>query len=220
GSRAAISMYGWSRAPWARRQYLSRASAGSTSARPIPKAARSSTACGFSRRRRVIIAPRSTATLAKANAHRRGKSSSRRVDKVSNRDCRLRGLVDDLAHAGRWWRLHDRLGGGLALAGLLLRRCLRRCSGLRHDELNAYGAARHECYFQFRRENKPAALNDVRPASAKSDVAAKGFIDRAGAVQAWSAKFQALSAKGWIISALPGANSLVAVPSRTRPMMP
>ena len=38
--------------------------------------------------------------------------------------------------------------------------------------------------------------------------------------QAWSAKFQALSAKGRIISALPGANSLVAVPSRTRPMMP
>ena len=69
-------------------------------------------------------------------------------------------------------------------------------------------------------ENKPAALNDVRPASAKSDVAAKGFIDRTGAVQAWSAKFQALSAKGRIISALPGANSLVAVPSRTRPMMP
>jgi len=138
----------------------------------------------------------------------------------SKSDCRLRDLVDDLAHAGRRRRLHDRLRGGVALAGLLLRRCFRRCSGFRHDELNAYGAARHERHFQFRRQNKPAALNDVRPASAKSDGAAKGFIDRAGAVQAWSAKFQALSAKGRIISALPGANSLVAVPSRTRPMMP
>jgi len=33
-------------------------------------------------------------------------------------------------------------------------------------------------------QNTPAALNDVRPASAKSDVAAKGFIDRSGTVQA------------------------------------
>jgi len=33
-------------------------------------------------------------------------------------------------------------------------------------------------------QNTPAALDDVRPASAKSDVAEKGFIDRSGTVQA------------------------------------
>ena len=66
-----------------------------------------------------------------------------------------------------------------------------------------------------------ADLNFVRPQKSKSDAVGKGFVDRPeGAAQAWRANSQAFSANGRIISALAGANSLVAVPSRTRPMMP
>src|ERR1700722_11229336 len=49
----------------------------------------------------------------------------------------------------------------------------------------------------------------------------KGFVDRNGQrAPASLANSQALSASGRIISALAGANSDVAVPSRTRPIMP
>ena len=58
-------------------------------------------------------------------------------------------------------------------------------------------------------------------ATLKLDGVMKGFVDRnRQRAPACRANSHALSASGRIISALAGANSLVAVPSRTRPMMP
>jgi len=94
--------------------------------------------------------------------------------------------------------------GGLAVASL----SLACCRGF--GELSSLGMMPFS----------HSTLNYVRRRVDKSGFPWKGFVDAAEADQACCAKPQALSASGRIISALAGANSLVAVPSRTRPMMP
>src|SRR6185437_8981027 len=131
-------------------------------------------------------------------------------------------LVDQGPHAGR---RRGALGFVrrivLALIHASSRRLSRRDGDPRHHGVNAETADARGGFLAHEPRHYRAGLNFTPFDGAKFRRAWKGFVDRNGQrAPASRANSHALSASGRIISALAGANSLVAVPSRTRPMMP